>query len=238
MKRSDFHINCDLGEGSKNEADLMNHIQACNIACGGHYGTSDSIYETLSKAVDLNLEVGAHPYYPDLENFGRVSMDLNKEDFLSTIRSQLDRYFNQLSKFKTENNHIKAHGALYNDLCRDTELVQWFLEALKDYSFKSIYTPFNGSMASQAQLMNLPLSYEAFIDRNYTPEGWLVSRALPKAEKDSLASVYKQLESIVLTKKVECSNGEHIPMIASTFCIHGDHPEALARLKYIEQQLR
>jgi len=236
MNRNQLHINCDLGEGSKNEAQIMNYIQACNIACGGHFGNSTSVYQTLSKAVDLGIEVGAHPSYPDFENFGRVSINLDKEAFFSSMRQQLDLYFDQLSKLKAENNHIKAHGALYNDLCVNEELCTWFLEIIKSYPHKTLYTPFNGSLADLAKESNRPVSFEAFIDRNYNREGRLVSRALANAEKDSLVAVYDQLESIRLKQEVQCTDGTLISMKADTFCIHGDHPLALERLQFIEER--
>lgn len=236
MKQHKLHINCDLGEGSKNEIQIMDYIQACNIACGGHFGDSSSIYRTLSKAVDHELEVGAHPSYPDVENFGRVSMKLEKEVFYSSMRNQLDLYFDQLSKFNVQNNHIKAHGALYNDLCANEELCSWFLEVITPYPFKTLYTPFNGSLAVLAKELNIPVSFEAFIDRNYNQEGQLVSRSLPNAEKDSLEAVYEQLESIRLRQEVQCIEGTLIPMIADTFCIHGDHSLALVRLQHLKER--
>lgn len=236
MNRNQLHINCDLGEGSKNEAQIMKYIQACNIACGGHFGNSTSVYKTLSKAVDLGLEVGAHPSYPDFENFGRVSIKLDKVAFFSSMRQQLDLYFDQLSKLHTENNHIKAHGALYNDLCVNEELCIWFLEVTRSYPHQTLYTPFNGRLADLAKESNTPVSFEAFIDRNYNREGRLISRALPHAEKDSLDAVYDQLESIRLRQEVPCIDGTLIPMKAATFCIHGDHPLALERLQFIEER--
>jgi len=152
------------------------------------------------------------------------------------MRQQLDLYFDQLSKLHTKNNHIKAHGALYNDLCVNEELCIWFLEVTKSYPHKTLYTPFNGRLADLAKESNTPVSFEAFIDRNYNREGRLISRALPHAEKDSLDAVYDQLESIRLKQEVPCTDGTFVPMKAATFCIHGDHPLALERLHFIEKR--
>lgn len=237
MKKNDININCDLGEGASNEEAVMNYIQGCSIACGGHYGNSQSIYQTLSKAIDHQLDLGAHPSYPDLEHFGRVSMKMSRTAFLSSIQKQLDQYFDQLSKFKTTNNHIKAHGALYNDLCDNQELCEWFLEATKPYTFKSLYTPFNGELAKISKEKSVPVSFEAFIDRNYNDAGRLVSRALPKAEKESVEEVYKQLKNILTRGVVTTVNSIEIKMKADTFCLHGDHPKALERVQYINKQL-
>lgn len=238
MNTNTIHINCDLGEGVSKEVKIMDYIQACNIACGGHYGTTQSINNTLSKAIDHELELGAHPSYPDKELFGRVSMKMSRVDFISSMTKQLDNYFNELSKFSASNDHIKAHGALYNDLCINDELGHWFIEAIRGYSFKSIYTPFNSQLAVLAEEKGMTVRYEAFIDRNYNNSGRLVSRALPNAEKKSLEAVWNQLQSIASKAEVSTIDGNTIRLEASTFCIHGDHPMALERLKFISKQFK
>ena len=46
-----IHINCDLGEGGEVDAQLMPYISACNIACGGHAGTVESMHDTVAFAM-------------------------------------------------------------------------------------------------------------------------------------------------------------------------------------------
>ena len=69
-------INCDLGEGVGNESVLMPLVSSCNIACGGHAGD----FETMTHVVDLakvnNVKIGAHPSFPDKENFGRAVVEI------------------------------------------------------------------------------------------------------------------------------------------------------------------
>ena len=69
-------INCDMGEGIGNDHLLMPYISSCSIACGGHTGTEKSILETISLADQYKVKIGAHPSYPDSENFGRKSIEL------------------------------------------------------------------------------------------------------------------------------------------------------------------
>lgn len=57
-------LNADLGEGGKEDAQLMNYITSCSIACGGHYGTQETIVSTLLEAQKNNVAVGAHPSFP------------------------------------------------------------------------------------------------------------------------------------------------------------------------------
>ena len=70
-------LNCDLGEGGVFDAQIMPFISSCNIACGGHYGTPDSIRKTIRLEKDNTVKIGAHPSYPDQEHFGRQSIHMH-----------------------------------------------------------------------------------------------------------------------------------------------------------------
>ena len=70
-------INSDLGESEESLAngtdfELMRYITSANVACGGHAGDERTMRETVRIAKQLGVAVGAHPGYPDRENFGRI----------------------------------------------------------------------------------------------------------------------------------------------------------------------
>ncbi len=74
-------LNCDMGEIPEQIADgtqesLMPSITSVNIACGGHAGDENTMKATIEQARRWNLAIGAHPGYPDRENFGRRSLNL------------------------------------------------------------------------------------------------------------------------------------------------------------------
>jgi UPF0271 protein len=71
-------LNCDLGEGMKNDALLMPFLGSCNIACGGHTGDQKSMLQSLLLARKFGVKVGAHPSFPDKINFGRVLMQISE----------------------------------------------------------------------------------------------------------------------------------------------------------------
>ena len=87
MKTIDF--NCDLAEGGVFDADLMPLISSCNIACGGHYGNEESITTAVKLALVNQVNIGAHPSYPDQENFGRKAMDVSLAELKSTLKNQI-----------------------------------------------------------------------------------------------------------------------------------------------------
>ena len=77
--RKQLSLNADVGEGSQNDEALMPYLTRCSIACGGHYGDRDSIDQTLDLAIQHQVKVGAHPSYPDQENFGRSALAVSQE---------------------------------------------------------------------------------------------------------------------------------------------------------------
>ena len=80
-----IELSCDLGEasdenGSAVERELWTLIDAANVACGGHAGDDASMREAARIAAGRGIILGAHPSYPDRENFGRVSMKLHPRE--------------------------------------------------------------------------------------------------------------------------------------------------------------
>jgi len=82
-------INCDVGEGIGNEPDLLPLISSCSIACGGHAGNEASMRDLVRLAKKHKVRIGAHPSYPDKENFGRLSIKMAKADLIATIQQQI-----------------------------------------------------------------------------------------------------------------------------------------------------
>ncbi len=75
-------LNCDLGEGCPNDAELMKYVSSINVACGYHAGDEETMTRTVELAAARGIAVGAHPSYPDRENFGRTSMELSEQGSL------------------------------------------------------------------------------------------------------------------------------------------------------------
>ena len=74
-------LNCDLGESFGAwkmglDDQVMPFIDQANIACGFHAGDPVVIKKTLLAAKRNNVQVGAHPSYPDISGFGRRSMKI------------------------------------------------------------------------------------------------------------------------------------------------------------------
>src|SRR5947209_2998320 len=107
-------LNCDMGEGIGNDAELLPYISSANIACGYHAGNDETMKETIRLCLQHNVSIGAHPSYADKENFGRKELNLLIGEVYQIVKDQI-----QVLKLITQSegallHHVKPHGALYN----------------------------------------------------------------------------------------------------------------------------
>lgn len=224
-----------MGEGVTNEELLMPYISSCSIACGGHYGSRSSIAETLTKALKYQVKVGAHPSYPDRENFGRKSIGMSRVDFQDAIRKQLDLFYHLTSNV----NHIKPHGALYNDLFSDEEKGGWFLDVIAEYtSGIKIYCSPNSVLSSLAQQQDFQAVFEGFGDRLYTAVGTLVDRSVQGSVFDNKKQIIDQIIGLATNDQVITSNGSPLSIKVQTICLHSDTPGLIKIIASLIQCLK
>lgn len=238
MNKIGININCDVGEGLGNEAELLPLISSCNIACGGHAGNLETMTTVVRLAKENKVRVGAHPSYPDRENFGRISMDISSDVLVKSIQTQIANFISVLEKEDVKMHHIKPHGALYNDIAKDNYLAKIFLKSIINYkSYIFLYVPYNSIIELEALKQNFKTKHEAFVDRNYNNDLTLVSRKLPNAVIEKPAQVLAHLLSMVKEKQLITPNGSVVEIKADTYCIHGDTPSALQILTYLTKEL-
>jgi UPF0271 protein len=231
-------INADLGEGAGNDAAIMPLISSCNIACGGHTGTVDSMLKTIRLAQKHGVKIGAHPSFPDQDNFGRKVLTMTKSELTESIYHQLLAFFALCETEQIEVHHIKLHGALYNYAAKDAPTADAVVEAITKTKLRpKLYVPMNSVLAAKAENL-LPLVYEAFIDRRYNDDLSLVARSEADALIEDSNDAWIQLKEMATEQLVTTRNGIRKPMNASTYCIHGDHAQSVEILNYIHKQLK
>ena len=232
-------INCDVGEGIANEHLLMPYISSCNIACGGHFGDANSIDKTLEFAIKNDVKIGAHPSFPDTENFGRKRLYLSDEELKKSLEAQMDLFLERLHLAGGNLHHVKPHGALYNAIAIDEKLAISFVKIIKKYlEFCFLYVPYNSVIERVALQENIKIKYEAFADRNYNDDLTLVSRDQKNALITNKEDVFHHTYFMLKNSKVKSILGNTISMKADTFCVHGDTENAheIVRFLYTELQ--
>ena len=232
-----LNINCDLGEGLNNEHIIMPFISSCNIACGGHAGESGSMIECVEISIKNNVKIGAHPSYPDKINFGRKKIDISPSELSYSIISQIESLETIADSYGLELNHIKAHGALYNQMIIDAELSNLYLDTIKDFKKKcSLYIPYKSEIEKIALKKGFSIIYEVFGDRNYNDDLSLVSRNNKNALITDPESVVNHIKTIKETESVKTINGNFKKIKFDTICIHSDTNNSIEILKKINQE--
>lgn len=233
----EIHINCDLGEGGNNDEQLMPLISACNIACGGHAGTLETMQQTIALARRYDVEIGAHPSYPDKKNFGRKTMEITGGDLQGSIIAQISRLKEIAEANGGKLSHIKPHGALYNEAAKNENIAQIIIDSVLEFDLRlPLFVPEHSVISDMAK-GKIPLIFEAFADRNYNENYSLVSRSKPHALITEKEKVFEHLFTMVSQGKIRCENGKEINTQANTFCLHSDTPNSMEILKYLHGRL-
>jgi UPF0271 protein len=238
-EKKTIDINCDLGEGVGNDELIMPYISSANIACGYHAGNETTMRQTIELCKKYNVAVGAHPSYPDKENFGRTDMLLHPGEIYEMIVKQI----NCLEKIAEENDvaihHVKPHGALYNMAARDKALAPFVALAILDTSDKYLLYGLSGSyLIKEGKNLGVKTVSEVFADRTYKDDGSLTSRAKPGALIEDTDQAIAQVLQMIKEGTVISINGKKVPIVAETICIHGDGEHAIEFAKAIHSALK
>ncbi len=229
-------LNSDVGEGAGFDAEIMPHIAWANIACGGHTGSRQTVQKTIRLAMKYGVKIGAHPSYPDPENFGRVSMKLSTQDLIASLTEQIG-----LVKICAEKeggclHHIKPHGALYNDAVQNEEIAWAILESIKNIDKSLKIITLNNSKIAYLSGEDFEVKSEAFADRNYNDDGTLVSRKKDNAILMDPEKVFEHVFKMISEKKIWSANRVEVPVFFDTICVHGDHPNCVRILRYLKEK--
>lgn len=231
-------INCDVAEGIGNEAELMPWISSANIACGYHAGNEDLMRQTVELCLKHNAAIGAHPSYPDWENFGRTNMSFPGEQIQQIILKQLTILKKIVDEQGARLHHVKPHGALYNMAAKDPDLAHHIALAIKSFDSSLILYGLSGSaMIREAKMLQLKTANEVFADRTYQPDGSLTPRSQHKALIESENKAIEQVIRFVKEGTVKTMSGEVIALQADTICLHGDGAHAVEFAKLIHARL-
>ncbi|MDU0950719.1 MAG: 5-oxoprolinase subunit PxpA [Klebsiella sp.] len=221
-------LNADLGEGGANDSALLQLVSSANIACGFHAGDAGLMVQSVREALKYGVAVGAHPGYPDRENFGRTAMDLPPETVYAQTLYQIGALAAIVQAQGGELQHVKPHGMLYNQAAKSPPLADAIARAIRDVNPKLVLVGLAGSELIRAgQHYGLTTRQEVFADRGYLADGSLVPRSQPGALIDSEELALAQTLEMVQHHRVRSISGEWANVVAQTVCLHGDGPHAL-----------
>jgi UPF0271 protein len=206
---------------------MLEVVTSANIACGFHAGDPVVMRRTVELAVEQGVRVGAHPGYPDLQGFGRRSMELSAEELEASLVYQLGALAGFTAVAGVPMVHAKLHGALYNAAMRDSDLAIAVARAVADFDAALIVVTLPGSaLAHAAKAQGLRVAHEGFADRAYQDDGSLVPRGQPGAVIRDPDEIATRAVKMVKEGMVTTITGRAIPLQIDTLCVHGDTPDA------------
>ncbi|HBI6862819.1 TPA: 5-oxoprolinase subunit PxpA [Enterobacter cloacae] len=221
-------LNADLGEGSSADAALMALVSSVNIACGFHAGDAQTMLESVRTAVKNGVAIGAHPSFPDRENFGRTAMDLPPETVYAQMLYQTGALDAIVRAEKGVMRHVKPHGMLYNQAAKEPALADAIARAVRDYNPQLILVGLAGSeLIRTGARLGLTTRQEVFADRGYQPDGSLVPRTQAGALITDEDKALAQTLEMVRAGRVIAVDGTAANVQADTVCLHGDGEHAL-----------
>lgn len=231
-------INADLGEGFLFDEDILEKVSSCNIACGGHTGTENSMRATIRLAKKYGVTIGAHPSYPNPEYFGRKEMEISPELLRKSIRDQILLLIKIAREEGAVVRYVKPHGALYNKAAVDVDTANMLVDIVKQIEPSVGLMGLAGSVLEPIAKKNyLMFLKESFADRRYHQDGTLVSRNHPLAVIHDKEVVWKQIQGILLKNEILSIEEQTLSIKVDSICFHGDTPKALELLSYVHEQL-
>lgn len=237
-------LNCDMGESFGNwrlgmDAEVMPFVDCANIACGYHASDPHVMRRTVALAAEHGVRVGAHPGYPDLMGFGRRSMACSAAEVEDMILYQAGALVGICRAEGAELAYIKPHGAMYNDMAANLELLEGALRAVKAFDaalpLMVMATADTQGQRELAAKVGVTLWFETFADRAYEANGHLASRRLEGAVHHDRATIVAQAVALAKGEALTARDGTPLTLACDTLCVHGDNPESIKAVRAIRE---
>jgi len=231
-------LNCDLGEGSGHDAQLMPLVTSANIACGAHAGDESTMRTALALARTHGVAAGAHPGFADREHFGRREIPVWPEEVYQLVLTQTRALQLLARELGVALTHVKPHGALYNLAARNTLLAEAVARAVYEVDPRLLLFGLAGShLLSAGRACGLEVVSEVFADRSYEADGTLTPRGQPGAVIESEDKAAAQVLRLVREGRVRTAAGGEVAVEAGTVCLHGDGPRAVSFARRLRAEL-
>lgn len=221
------------------DAQLLPYVTSANVACGIHAGDPVTMDQTVEIALSRGVRVGAHPGYPDRQNFGRVLVEMSADEIENLIVYQVAALAGFVRSRGGRMTHVKPHGALYHSGAEFPDVARAIAEGVRRVGSDLVLVGAAGSMLIGAgQEAGLPVAEEAFADRRYRADGTLVPRGRPGAVIVDPDEAAEQAVGLARDRLVVAEDSSRLSIRADTICLHGDTPGAVEIARRIHERFR
>ncbi|MCE9678445.1 5-oxoprolinase subunit PxpA [Shewanella sp. AS1] len=241
-----MRINCDMGESFGPwqmgcDDQIMPYLDMANIACGMHASDPMVMRHTVKQAKYHKVSIGAHPGYPDLQGFGRRHLAMSPDELIAFFIYQLGALQAICQSESTQLSYVKPHGALYNEMMKNTQVFHSILLAMQQYDASLplvvMAVPDHQHYQRLAAEQGISLWFEAFVDRAYDDDGRLTPRSISGSCHNTLEKIEAQALQLITDQSVTTLSGKKMAIKADTLCIHGDGPLSLPTAQLLRSKL-
>ena len=236
-------LNADLGEsyGSYRlgrDGDLIPLLTSAQVACGFHAGDPRVMDETVGRCRAAGVAVGAHPGLPDHVGFGRRVMELTPREAETDVLYQVAALDGFCRRHDLTLQHVKPHGALYNQASVDAELARGVAAGIAAFDPDLILVcQFGSELARAGAAAGLRVAHEGFVDRAYDARGRLTPRDVEGAIYHDPELAVAQALRMIEDDTVVALAGTVVEIRVDTLCVHGDNPDALEFVRLLRERL-
>lgn len=231
--RPSIDFNCDVGESfgpwrMGHDDELLPFASSANIACGMHAGDPVVIQQTITLCQQHGVAIGAHPGLPDLQGFGRRTLNMSAAEIHAFVLYQVSALAGMTGAAGAELHHVKPHGALYHMANERSDVATAVVDAILRVSPNlKLYAQAQSRLASIGQQAGAQVIEEAFAERRYEADGRLTPRDHPDAVIHDVDLATQQVAQLLTGEGITARTGERLRLRADTICLHGDRPDAV-----------
>lgn len=242
MSSVHIDLNADLGETTAgnpvaDDGAMLQMVSSANVATGFHAGDPHSIAGTLKAAAAAGVTVGAHPGYNDPAAFGRRFLDYAPAELADEVTYQIGALDALARANGTKISYVKPHGAMYNAIVHHHAQAQAVIDGIKAFGDIPLMLLPGGVAVKIAEKSGLTVIREAFADRNYNPDGTLVSRREANAVLHDPADVVARVLEVAEHGSITAIDGSVLQVDAQSVCTHGDSPGSVNLLREVVAEL-
>jgi len=202
-------------------------ISSAHLACGLHSGDPLVLRRTVASLVARGVQIGAHPSYPDVFNFGQNRVAMSHDELVAVLLYQFGALQGVLAQFGEKVRHVKCHGALAFDVAYEGWACEAMIEAIRTFDPSMALVAMAGTASvAQARAAGLRVVEEGFADRGYDTHGRLVPRNHRKALFEDPRDAVRQVVAMARGTPFPAADGTEISLPSRSICLHADTPAA------------
>lgn len=216
------------------ERELLPYASSVNVATGAHTGDPAQIEKALKNCKNFtNLGIGALISYPDILGFGFRKIQLKPEELRASILAQLGA-LSALAKVNDfEISHVRAHGALYQDLGTNYSVAETVAKTIQEFSQWLVLVGPSGQVLQEiSSWTNVRVAPEARFDLRYRNETLRFCEY--KAEKDETLDINncaEKLRKLINESKVKTEDKQEVEIKFETIHIPASRGNCLEAAK-------